>query len=41
MSECLLAYVGLDYMSLVGLPLSHSGTECRTVNLEQSNSVLQ
>jgi len=26
-------------MCLVGLP--HSGTECRTVSLEQSNSVLQ
>jgi len=35
-------YVGLGYMlCLVGLPLPHSGTECRTVSLEQSNSVLQ
>jgi len=29
MSECLQAYVGLDYMCLVGLPLPHSGTERR------------
>jgi len=28
-------------MSLVGSPLPHSGTECNTVSLEQSNSVLQ
>jgi len=41
MSECLQAYIGLGYMCLVGLALSHSSTECRTVSLEQSNSVLQ
>jgi len=41
MSECLQAYVGLSYMYLVGLPLPHSGTECKTVSFEQSNSVLQ
>jgi len=41
MSECLQAYVGLGYMCLVGLPLPHSGIECRTVSLEQSNSNLQ
>jgi len=39
----LQAYVGLGYKAyvfgLVGLP--HSGTECRVVNLEQSNLVLQ
>jgi len=34
-----IAYVGLGYrpMCLVGIP--HSGTECRTLRLEQSNSV--
>jgi len=37
----LQAHIGLGYMCLVGLPLPHSGTECRTVSLEQSNSVLQ
>jgi len=41
MSECLQAYIGLGYMCLVGLPLAHSGTECRTDSFEQSNSVLQ
>jgi len=41
LSESLQAYVGLGYMCLVGLPLPHSSTECRTVSLEQSNSVLQ
>jgi len=41
MSKCLQAYISLGYMCLVGLPLPHSGTECRTVSLEQSNSVLQ
>jgi len=41
MSECLQAYVGLGYTCLVGLSLSHSGTECRIVSLEQSNTVLQ
>jgi len=41
MSECLQAYIGLRYMCLVGLPLQHSGTECRAVSLEQSNSLLQ
>jgi len=39
MSECLQAYIGLGYMCFVGLPLPHSGTECRTVRLEQSTSV--
>jgi len=37
----LQAYVGLGYMCLVGLHLPHSGTECRTVSLEQRSSVLQ
>jgi len=41
MSECLQAYVGLGYMCLVGIPLPHFDTECRTGSLEQSNSVLQ
>jgi len=41
MSEFLQAHVGLGYMCLVGLPLQHFSTECRTVSLEQSNSVLQ
>jgi len=36
----LQAYVGLGHMYLVGLSLPHSGTECMTVNLEQSNLVL-
>jgi len=35
MSECLQAYIGLGYIYLVGLPLPHSGTECRAVILEQ------
>jgi len=41
MNEYLQAYVGLGYMCLVSLPLPHSGTKCRTVSLEQSNSALQ
>jgi len=41
MSVYLQAYIGLGFMCLAGLPLPHSGTECRTFNLEQSNSVLQ
>jgi len=41
LNECLQAYVSQGYMRLVGLPLPHSVTECRTVSLEQSNSVLQ
>jgi len=39
MSKCLQAYIGLGYMCLLGLHLPHSGTECRTVSLKQSNSV--
>jgi len=41
LSEFLQAYEGLGNMCLVGLPLPHSGIECRTGSLEQSNSVLQ
>jgi len=37
----LQAYVGLGYRPMCLVALPHSGAECRTVSLEQSNLVLQ